>query len=141
MSFYDQQTSELAQAQVKEAVSRMKMLKLHGNVIKDFMESGRLNLSERGILFWLNKKEQQMVDEWQKTTGNMVYHVIKNNMEFGLCYSFLYVSKHEEEWNYDREYLMEGYPFVCVVNADDVRSSEFGSIGIRPLFGGLLRTA
>ena len=28
----------------------------------------------------------------------VVFHVIKNQMEFGLCYSILYVSTYKEEW-------------------------------------------
>lgn len=140
MSYYDQQTTTLAQAQVKEAIKRMRMLRLHPNAVKKFVDSGKLNLSERGILFWLKPKELQMVDDWQRETGHMVYHVIKNKMEFGLLYSFLYVSKYEDQWENDRTELMEGYPFSYVRNEDLDYGAEFGSIGIKPLFGGILRT-
>ena len=74
-----------------------------------------------------------------KQTGNVVYHVIKNQMEFGLCYSFLFVSKHKDEWKIDRNDIHEGCPFVYVKNVDDEGSSVYGSIGIRPVFGGVLR--
>lgn len=39
-----------------------------------------------------------MVREWEKETGNMVYHVIKDNTEIGLLYTFLYVSDDTEDW-------------------------------------------
>ena len=87
------------------------------------------------------KKEEKMVKEWEKETGNMVYHVIQNRMEFGLCYSFLYVSIYSEEWEMDNEGLKEGVPIVYVKNVDDEDCSEYGSIGIMPLAGGVLRTA
>jgi hypothetical protein len=142
MSYLEQQTSEIAQAQVVEALLRMKNLKLHENVIKEFKETGKINLSENGgLLYWLNEEENKMVRDWEKETGNIVYHVIKNNMEFGLCYSLLYVSPHADEWQYDNEDLKEGYPLVYVKNATDNTCSEYGSIGIKSSIGGLVRVA
>lgn len=141
MSFITEQKTELAAAQATEVVLRMKKLKLHSNVIKEFIGEGKLNLSERGILFWLDDEEQKMVQDWQEKTGNMVYHVIKNNMEFGLYYSFLYVSKYQDEWEMDNDDLEEGYPLVYVMNVTDDQCSEYGYIGIKPMFGGVMRTA
>ena len=142
MSYLEQQTSEIAQAQVVEALLRMKNLKLHENVINEFKETGKINLSENGgILYWLNDDENNMVRQWKKETGNLVYHVIKNNMEFGLCYSFLYVSPYTDEWLNDDEDLKEGYPIVYVKNVTDNTCSEYGSIGIRSNIGGLVRVA
>ena len=132
---------EMRIKQELEAEARIKKLNLHPNAIKEFMEGRKLNLSEKGILFWLNDEEEQMVRAWEDETGNIVYHVIKNNMEFGLCYSFLYVSKYEEEWEGDNEDLNEGYPLAYVKNVDDEFCSEYGCIGIKPLFGGVIRTA
>lgn len=142
MSYLEQQTSEIAQAQVVEALLRMKNLKLHENVINEFKETGKINLSENGgILYWLNDDENNMVRQWEKETGNLVYHVIKNNMEFGLCYSFLYVSPYADEWLNDDEDLKEGYPIVYVKNVTDNTCSEYGSIGIKSSIGGLVRVA
>lgn len=139
MSFLSKQETELKQAQVTEALLRMKKLGLYGNAIKEFQESGKLNLSEKGILFWLDEEEKSMVREWEEETGHLVYHVIKNHMEWGRSYSFLYVSKNTEDWEMDNNLLVEGVPFVYVKNADDW-GSEYGTIGIKPLFGGIIRT-
>ena len=141
MSYLTEQKTEIGQAQVTEALLRMKQLKIHENAIKEFYDSGKLNLSENGILYWLDEKEQKIIKEWEKKTGNMVYHVIKNYMEFGLCYSFLYVSKNNEEWERDNEELADGFPFVYVKNVNDDWCSEYGSIGITPKWGGVVRTA
>ena len=148
----EQQTTEIAQAQVTEALLRMKKLKIHENALKEFKESGKLNKSENfhlngdgesriAILYWLDEKEEKMVRDWEKETGNMVYHVIKNKMVFGLCYSFLYVSQETEEWEHDNEDMKQGYQLVYVKNVDDEYCSEYGSIGIKPMWGGVLRTA
>lgn len=132
---------EMRIKQELEAEKRIKMLNLHPNAIKEFKEGHKLNLSEKGILFWLNEEEEKMVRAWEDETGNIVYHVVKNNMEFGLCYSLLYVSDNEEEWEDDNADLAEGYPLVYVMNVDDDFCSEYGSIGIKPFFGGVIRTA
>ena len=151
MSYLSMQTTEIAQAQVTEALLRMKKLNLLDGAIKQFKESGKLLKSENfrtgngdsriAILYDLSEKENKMVREWEKLTGNIVYHVIQNKMVFGLCYSFLYVSKYTEEWESDMEYLVDGTPCVYVLNADDEMCSEYGSIGIQPMCGAILRTA
>lgn len=142
MSYFEKQTTEVGKAQVAEALYRMKKLQLHENVIREFNEEGKLNLSEIcGILFWLNEQEEKLVRDWEKKTGNMVYHVIKSYFEFGLCYSFLYVSTHPDEWEYDRDNLKDGYPIAYVHNDTFEFLSEYGSIVIEPQIGGLIRTA
>lgn len=141
MSYLEEQTTEIAQAQVKEALLRMKTLKLHENAIREFRETGKLNLSELGgILFWLNEAEEKMVRDWESKTGNIVYHVIKNYFDFGLCYSFLYVSPHPDKWEFDNECLKDGYPLAYVHNDTFEFLSEYGSIEIEPQYGGLKRT-
>ena len=135
---------ELAQAQRTEALLRMKKLGLHRNAINEFKKEGKLNLSEPawgnsiGVLYWLNDEEQKMVKDWEEQTGNVVYHVIKNNTEFGICYSLLYVSKYADEWVLDDNDLTEGEPYAYVT---DGWCSEIGRIGIKPAGGGVVRVA
>ena len=124
----------------KEAIERMKMLKMLDNPIVEFDKEGKLNLSERGILFWLNKKEQNMVNEFERENDALVYHVIKSYTNSGLMYSLLYVS-YSEEWSYDREDIKNESAVAYVINVDAPECSEFGKIGIRPCFGGVIRTA
>ena len=48
--------------QKQEAIERMKLLNLHGNVIKAFEKEGIVNLSENGgLLYWLNSEQQAIV--------------------------------------------------------------------------------
>ena len=141
MSYLTEQKTELAQAQVTEALLRMSKLQIHSNAIKEFLESGKLNRSERGILYWLEQDEEKMVREWEKETGNMVYHVIKDNTEIGLLYTFLYVSDDTEDWEEDREDIENNIAFTYVKNATIDYCSEYGTVGIMPLWGGVVRTA
>ena len=143
MSYENNETQkEVVEAQITEALLRMKKLNLHENAINEFKNERKLNLSEGyGALYWLNDEELKMVKDWEQETGNVVYHVIKNNLDFGLCYSFLYVSENVEEWEMDNDDLESGYPLVYVYNASFSDCSEFGAIGIAKSFGGLRRTA
>lgn len=126
----------------KEAVKRMKMLRILPQTIKEFETDDVVNESEGiGALYWLNEDEKEMVKEFEKEFGGVVYHVIHSFTEFGELYALLYVSQYEEEWECDNESLKEGFPLAYVVNKSHPYCSEFGSIGVRPSIGGLVRTA
>lgn len=127
-------------SQVEEAVARMKLLGILKTPIKEFKKDGVINRSENGILYWLDDEEKQMVADFEKEYSCVVYHVIKTFSTLGLMYSLLYVSKHTDEWEMDRADIQEGRAFVYVVNKDMPDCSEFGTIGIRPSFGGVIRT-
>lgn len=127
-------------SQVEEAVARMKLLGILKTPIKEFKEDGVINRSENGILYWLDDEEKKMVADFEEEYSCVVYHVIKTFSTLGLMYSLLYVSKHMDEWEMDREDILDGRAFVYVVNKDMPDCSEFGTIGIRPSFGGVIRT-
>ena len=125
-----------------EALKRMELLKLHENVIDDFKEISLLNQSELGgILYWVEGEMEKKIREWEEKTGNLVYHVIHDYTEFGELLSLLYVSQYEDEWETDREDIQDGYALAYVMNLTDDWCSEYGSIGIRPQWGGVVRTA
>lgn len=131
----------LRELQRKEAVKRMWKLRLLKQPIKEFEEEGKLNRSESvGMLYWLSDDEQKMVDDFEKRCNGVVYHVIKTNTNFGAMYSLLYVSDSEEEWDMDMEDIANGQALAYVVNVDYPDCSEFGTIGVKPSFGGLMRT-
>ena len=125
-----------------EAWKRMELLTLHENVIDDFKEINLLNQSELGgILYWVEGEMEKKIREWEEKTGNLVYHVIHDYTEFGELLSLLYVSQYEDEWETDREDIQDGYALAYVMNLTDDWCSEYGSIGIRPQWGGVVRTA
>lgn len=134
-------------AQREEAMERLKALRLHENVVRDFA-SGKLNLSERtalipgnkraifGTLYWLNEDEKKAVEEFETEYTAVVYHVMKYNTEFGIQYAMLYVSKNEEEWEMDREDLNNGCGYAFVT---DEYVKELGLVGFKESGGGLVR--
>lgn len=133
------------QKQIEEAIKRMKMLKLHKNPINEFTKENKLNFSEwLGALYWVDgdenaKKALAMFKE--QYPEYVPYHMIHNVFEFGDCWSILYVSTHEDEWAYDNDDLKDGYAMSYVVNLTYPEYSEFGTIGIKPSYGGLVRVA
>jgi len=132
---------ELRAVQKEEAVKRMKALKMLDQPIKEFEEEGKLNLSEsHGILYWLDEEEQKMVDQFEKEHNGLVYHVIKSFTTIGLMYSLLYVSEYLEEWQMDMENIDDECQLAYVVNKDMPGCSEFGTIGVKPMNGGVVRT-
>ena len=88
--------------QKQEAIHRMKMLNLHGNVLREFEKEDRLNMSEYGgFLYWLNSDQQAIVDEFEAEWDALVYHVIHSYTSIGEMLTLLYVSNYPEEWEYD----------------------------------------
>ena len=124
-----------------EAIKRKKKLDIYTQVIKEFEKDNVLNKSESGgILFWLDENEKKMVKEFEEKYNATVYHLIHNYTEYGELYSFLFVSQYKDDWDYDNEDLNNNRSLVYVKNIDEDAFSEFGTIGIRSQFGGLIRT-
>ena len=139
----------LKEKQKAEALQRMRMLQLMPQVIKDFEKNNKVYYSERqnaffnAILYWLDNDERyvKIINEFEKKHNCLVYHCQLTHMEFGDLLSLLYVSENEEEWEQDKQDLREGYAFSYVANIGCECYNDFGTIGIRPSQGGILRTA
>jgi len=127
--------------QENEILTRMKMLKLDKPCIDALFKHHKVWESEGyGALYELRDEEQKIVDDFEKEhPGCYVYHMIHNNFEFGECYSILYVSPDTDEWQEEKENIQDGYVFAYVKNVTDDWCSEFGTIAVRPSFGGLVR--
>ena len=98
-------------------------------------------MSVNGVLYLSDPDKEKRIKEFEKDTGSMVYHMIYNHTEIGNLLTFLYVSVYLEEWEQDRASLKDGFPLAYVVNEEDERFSEFGSVGIKPYNGAVIRTA
>lgn len=129
-----------------EAIKRMKELGLFAPCIKAFKDRNEVQLSEAtgGLYeFSADKELTAKVAEFEKKNNAFVYHVIhspiKIDSEFMDMYSFLYVSDYEEEYEADNEDIKEGYVFTYTWNKTFDYFSEFGSIAVKPMFGGLIR--
>ena len=122
----------------QESIERLKMLKLHKNVIEDLENENTLNRSNGplGLLFWLNEKEKQFVREFENKYNVFVYHVIKTNtIDFGFIYDLLYITDEKEYWQEERQRLKVG----LALSYTKSQFSESGDIAIEKVNGGLVR--
>ena len=129
---------ELKEKMKQEAITRLKMLKLHKNVIYDFKAEDKLNKSEgtMAILYWLNNKEKEIVKGLEKVYDIMVYHVIITyTRDLGEVLDLLYVDEYENCWDEEKEEIKEGYVRSYTVSP----FCESGIICIESKNGGLIR--
>lgn len=128
----------------QEALKRMKALELHSDCIKAFEERNEIWISEsQGILFDLSQRPNivKAIQEIEDKYNVLVYHTILTHTEFGTLVSMFYVSDEQDEWEMDWDDMKENYACCFVANLDDDSCSEFGSIGYKKQFGGLVRIA
>lgn len=131
----------MKEKQKREALERMVMLNMSRQCINAFKQGKVWESEGHGALYEVNDEEEKIVKEFEAKHDAVVYHMIHNVFEFGECYTILYVSKDVTEWNEDRNDLENGYAFAYVKNVDDDFCSEFGTVGIRPSIGGLVRVS
>ena len=124
-----------------EAIERMEMLGMSRQCINAFKKGNVWESEGIGALYECNEKENKLIKEFEEEHNCLVYHMIHNKFEFGECYTMLYISEDENEWESDKKDLQQGYAFAYVKNIDDEWCSEFGTVGIRQNIGGLIRIA
>lgn len=122
----------------EQAVKCLNALNLHPNVIEDFKE-GIINYSLKGGLYWLSEDLKEKIEEVEKERGILVYHCIRSFTNFGELIDCLYVSKYEDEWRDDLKDIKKRQMYSFCINLGDPFCSEFGLIGIKPMWGGVLR--
>lgn len=129
----------MKEKQIEEALTRMTMLHMSSRCINEFKRGNVWESEGFGALYEISEDEQKIVDKFEKGHNAVVYHMIHNVFEFGECYTILYVSQDEDEWEEDKQDLQDGYAMAYVENVDCPEFSEFGSVAIKPSIGGLVR--
>lgn len=132
-----------------EASARMRILKIHENVINDLKNDDMVNVSffGCGILYWPTDKQIELIKKFEDQYNCLVYHAISSTTEIGELLTLLYISQYESDWPTDREDLKNydpryGYSIMAYVyNLSNDIFSEFGSVCVKPKNGGLVRTA
>lgn len=132
------------EAKKAEAIKRMKILGIAPNLISLFEKEDIIFVSQEPIadnvlLSQISDTEKQMVKEFEEETNSLVYHIIKNKTNYGTLLSFFDISDYEEDWELERAAVKQNVPMVYVKNLDYEFNSEYGSINIKSLDGGLIR--
>ena len=143
------------ETQKEEAVKRLEILKSKGLMpcVKRAFDTKKQTIyySEfnglGGALYFFNETggaKQEWIDlvkKFEEDYGALVYHITHEYTSFGELLDLFFVSKYEEEWNYDRNDLYNGYSYAYVINLSEPSFSEFGTIGYKTFGGVLIRTA
>lgn len=125
-----------------EAIRRMKLLGLYEVCIDIFNKKDKVMMavSPHGTFSDINENTMAEIKAFEEEVGAKVYLVVKSEMEYGLCYSYIYVSKYKEDWWYDDEGIANNILMTYTVNRDYEECSEFGNIAVdRTAFGSLVR--
>lgn len=129
--------------QLEEAVLRLKLIGVDETVIEN-LKRGKIMYSERqspifcAALYEIGESSlKEQIAEIEKDLNGLVYHVQLTHTRDGDMYSFLYVSAHKVEWDYDRNDLMNQRAYAYVINGE---FKEIGVIGIQTAMGGIVRT-
>lgn len=125
----------------EEAIKRMKALDIIDDAIEQFKNDDIVMVTEPplGGLYWLTDEEKEMVRKFEEEHDVLVYMIVRAFTQLGKMDSLLYVSDWQEEWEYENEDLKDGYAMSYTINHDMPDCSEFGSIAVKPMFGGLIR--
>ena len=112
-----------------EAVSRMRLMGLRKEYIRDFEQSGKIHLSVGDeTLPELTDKDMDMIHRFEREHDALVFLVVRADLGFCVMDSLFYVSRYEEEWPMEHEDLKDGYALTYTVNYQYPDCSEFGSI-------------
>lgn len=137
-------TNTTKEQRKEQAVKYMKELDIYKPYIDGFIKKDHVCFFEGFGGFWAEQENDlyEKMREIEQQYGVTVYAITYEMLDFGECYSFLLVTDYKEEW----QDLVYGHGdqhscFAYVWNKDCEWCSEFGSVGILSLGGGIRRIA
>ena len=127
--------------QKEYAIKALKTLNIYKPYIDGFVKKGQVCFFERFGGYWVYQEPEieAKMKEIENKYDCVVYAITHEMMPFGECWSFLLMSKYEEEWEMTIEELKDGYAFAYVWNKDDDECSELGTIVVKSFGGGITR--
>ena len=128
----------------KQALVYLKQLDIYSPYINGFMKQDKVCYFECFGGYWVDQQPEvyAKMKDLEARFNATVYAITHEYTEFGECYSFLMVTNYPEEWD-DLLFKEDGtfYAFAYVWNKDVEYFSEFGTIGVKSLGGGITRVA
>lgn len=126
----------------KIAIEHLKALNIYRPYITEFRKNGTVTMFERFGGYYINEMNgytelESRIKEFERDYEAMVYAVTHEYLEFGECYTFLYVDKNDPNNLTIDDGLYYVYAYVWNKTMD--YRSEFGTVGIQSGFGGIIR--
>ena len=138
----------------KEALRRLKVLEnmgLMNMVVEEYEKNKQVFFSEYtgfgGTLFYIDSAPDTVQNKIKELTqkGDVVYHATHERLEFGECWDLFVITEEDIDNGYGismrEDFDNYGLQFAFVINADIPEFSEFGTIGVGTLGGGLVRVS
>ena len=127
----------------QEAIKYLKQLNIFEPYIDSFKKEDKICFFEEFGGFWLYQEPEvaAKIKEFEETKGHLVYATTHEHTDFGELWDFLYVSKYVEDGTDfvhpegNSRFIVDAY----VWNKDADRCSEFGSIEVVSMGGGIKR--
>lgn len=126
----------------KIAIEHLKALNIYRPYIAEFRKNGTVTMFERFGGYYINEMNgytelESRIKEFERDYDAMVYAVTHEYLEFGECYTFLYVDKDDPNNLTIDDGLYYVYAYVWNKTMD--YCSEFGTVGIQSSYGGIVR--
>ena len=136
----------------KETLKRMGSIGFNHKFIDDFRNYGRIYMSiplamvGKEIILTTNipiekgSKEYDYYKNLEDCFSFKVFHVIKSDTNIGEMYSYLYVSRYSEDWEFEKGIMQNNIIMAYVENRTHPECSDNGSIYYEVCDGNLFRT-
>lgn len=126
----------------KIAIEHLKALNIYRPYIAEFRKNGTVTMFERFAGYYINEMNgytelESRIKEFERDYEAIVYAVTHEYLEFGECYTFLYVDKNDPNNLTIDDGLYYVYAYVWNKTMD--YCSEFGTVGLQSTFGGIVR--
>ena len=132
----------MKQKQKTKAIDLMKQLNIYKPYIDGFEKDDQVCFFEQFGGFWVYQEPEveAKMKELEKEYNCRVYAITHEFTQFGECYSFLIVSNYKHEWKTLLQSNKNQHTaFAYVWNKTDDWCSEFGSIVLKSVGGGITR--
>jgi hypothetical protein len=131
--------------QKEVAIKCLQELGIYKPYINKFEKDGTITLFERFGGYYIDEDNEpellKKIKEFEAEYDCIVYAVTHEFFMFGECYSFLCISKYEEEWPMTLNDTKRGLAWSYVWNKTDEWCSESGTIAVASFGGGIARIA
>lgn len=133
----------------QEAIRRLKALGIHKPYINKFVKDNTVTLFEEYAGYYIDKDygcDQSIVEllqQLQQEYPDLLFYAVEHNIISGYeMYSFLFVSKYKEDWEYEFQagrtpdkFIVSAYCY----NVNEPMFSETGDILVTSFGGGIKR--
>ena len=132
----------MKEKQKAKAIEIMKQMDIYKPYIEGFKDENKVCFFEQFGGFWVYQEPEieAKMKELEKEYGCTVYAITHEFTQFGECYSFLIVTNYKHEWKtLVHSNKNQHSAFAYVWNKTDDWCSEFGTVAVKSLGGGITR--